>query len=210
MEGAREEARRFVRRKRRFYTVLVVYLALSVLWFAIDVLTGTDDWWFYWPVLGAGLIVLIIGIAVFGVSGFLRGRLGTSADGQVLETARRTEERRRGPGIDQRLRARRVLRPRGQPSDRSSWRRAMWFPPRHRPSLRRALGHGGCTRPVSCSSRCCGGSSAGQTFIPLRRGKRPRSRCVWWPGRPDRGSSFISCSPVRVCAASGPFSPCGA
>ena len=36
MDDRREEARRFVQRKRRFYTILVVYLALSVLWFAID------------------------------------------------------------------------------------------------------------------------------------------------------------------------------
>ena len=67
MDDRREEARRFVRRKRTFYMVLVVYLALSLLWFAIDMLTGADDLWFYWPVLGAGLIVAVIGIAMFGI-----------------------------------------------------------------------------------------------------------------------------------------------
>jgi 2TM domain len=69
MDPAREEARRWVRRKRTFYTAIVIYLALVVLWFLIDVLTGTDDWWFYWPTLGAGVIVAIIGISMFGVSG---------------------------------------------------------------------------------------------------------------------------------------------
>jgi TctA family transporter len=69
----REEARRWVRRKRNFYTILVVYLGLSVLWFAIDVLTGTDDWWFFWPMLGAGVLVAIIGIAMFGISGLFGG-----------------------------------------------------------------------------------------------------------------------------------------
>jgi putative flippase GtrA len=69
MAGARDDAPRYVQRKRAFYTVLVVYLALVVLWFLIDVLTGSDDWWFYWPTLGAGIIVAIIGIAMFGVSG---------------------------------------------------------------------------------------------------------------------------------------------
>jgi hypothetical protein len=73
MDDRREEARRFVRRKRRFYTILGIYLALSLLWFAIDVLTGTDDWWFYWPVIGAGLIVAVIGIAMFGVGGLFGG-----------------------------------------------------------------------------------------------------------------------------------------
>jgi len=69
MDDRKEEARRWVRRKRRFYTILAVYLALSLLWFAIDMLTGTDDLWFYWPVLGAGLIVAVIGIAMFGIGG---------------------------------------------------------------------------------------------------------------------------------------------
>jgi putative flippase GtrA len=69
----REEARRWVRRKRNFYTILVVYLGLSVLWFAIDVLTGTDDWWFFWPMLGAGVLVAIIGIAMFGITGLFDG-----------------------------------------------------------------------------------------------------------------------------------------
>jgi putative flippase GtrA len=69
----REEARRWVRRKRNFYTILVVYLGLSVLWLAIDVLTGTDDWWFFWPMLGAGVLVAIIGIAMFGVTGLFGG-----------------------------------------------------------------------------------------------------------------------------------------
>ena len=49
------EAIRWVRRKRIFYTILGVYLALSVFWFAIDMLTGDDDLWFYWPMLGTGI-----------------------------------------------------------------------------------------------------------------------------------------------------------
>jgi TctA family transporter len=69
MDDAREAARRLVRRKRRFLTILVVYLALSVAWLAIDLLTGGDDLWFYWPMLGAGVIVAVIGIAMFGLGG---------------------------------------------------------------------------------------------------------------------------------------------
>jgi putative flippase GtrA len=66
-----EQARRWVRRKRRFSIVVVVYLGLVALWLLIDVLTGTDDWWFHWPTLGAGVIVAIIGISMFGVAGLL-------------------------------------------------------------------------------------------------------------------------------------------
>jgi hypothetical protein len=73
MGSAREEAHRHVRRKRTFYIVLLVYLALVMLWFIIDVSTGSDDWWFYWPTLGAGIIVAIIGLSMFGVSGLFGG-----------------------------------------------------------------------------------------------------------------------------------------
>jgi putative flippase GtrA len=72
MDDAREAARRWVRRKRMFLTILVVYLALSVLWLAIDLLTG-DDLWFYWPMLGAGVIVAVIGVAMFGLGGLFGG-----------------------------------------------------------------------------------------------------------------------------------------
>jgi cell division septal protein FtsQ len=47
VETLEEQARRWVRRKRTFYTIVVIYLALCVLWFVIDMVTGTDDLWFY-------------------------------------------------------------------------------------------------------------------------------------------------------------------
>jgi putative flippase GtrA len=72
MDDAREAARRWVRRKRMLLTILVVYLALSVLWLAIDLLTG-GDLWFYWPMLGAGVIVALIGVAMFGLGGLFGG-----------------------------------------------------------------------------------------------------------------------------------------
>jgi 2TM domain len=71
MDEPREQARRWVRRKRRFLTVVAVYLALCLLWFTIDMLTGPGDLWFYWPVLGAGLIVAVIGLALFGFGALL-------------------------------------------------------------------------------------------------------------------------------------------
>jgi TctA family transporter len=90
MDDRQQEARRVVHRKRRFYTILVVYLALSLVWFAIDLLTGTDDLWFYWPMLGAGLIVAVIGIAMFGIGGLF------GADWERQQVDKYLE--RRGPG----------------------------------------------------------------------------------------------------------------
>jgi 2TM domain len=71
MDDTREAARRWVRRKRRFLVIVGIYLLLSVIWLAIDLLTGPDELWFYWPMLGAGLIVAVIGVAMFGLGGLL-------------------------------------------------------------------------------------------------------------------------------------------
>jgi 2TM domain len=92
-ETLEEEARRWVQRKRRFSTILVVYLALCVLWLVIDVVTGTDDWWFYWPVFGAGVIVAIIGIAMFGVSGLFGSEWEGRQVARYLERQGPTDDR---------------------------------------------------------------------------------------------------------------------
>jgi 2TM domain len=67
--GARDEARRWVRRKRIFYTIVGIYLSLSLMWFTIDMLDGPDSLWFYWPMLGTGLGVLVVGIVMGGLGG---------------------------------------------------------------------------------------------------------------------------------------------
>ena len=68
-ERRRDEARRWVRRKRIFYTIVGVYLALSLMWFTIDALDDSSGYWFYWPMLGAGLAVLVAGVFLGGVGG---------------------------------------------------------------------------------------------------------------------------------------------
>jgi 2TM domain len=71
MDEAREEARRYVRRKRIFYTILGIWIALSLMWFTLDMLDGSDSLWFYWPMLGTGIAVTITGIALLGIGGLL-------------------------------------------------------------------------------------------------------------------------------------------
>jgi 2TM domain len=63
------EARRYVRRKRIFYTVLGIWIALSLMWFAIDMADDSSSVWFYWPMLGTGVGVAITGIVLLGVGG---------------------------------------------------------------------------------------------------------------------------------------------
>ena len=70
MAEALEEARRHVRRKRIFYTVLGIWIALSLMWFTIDMLDdGTESLWFYWPMLGTGIAVAITGLVLLGIGG---------------------------------------------------------------------------------------------------------------------------------------------
>ena len=64
-----EEARRYVRRKRIFYTVVGVWIALSLMWFAIDMADDSSSVWFYWPMLGTGIAVAITGTVLLGIGG---------------------------------------------------------------------------------------------------------------------------------------------
>jgi hypothetical protein len=93
----RDEARRWVRRKRIFYTIVGIYLSLSLMWFAIDLLDDSSGYWFYWPMLGTGLGVLVTGVVLGGIGGVFgtdwerrqmeqylhRSSDGTNGDGTV-------------------------------------------------------------------------------------------------------------------------------
>ena len=66
---AHAAAQRWVRKLRILYTVVGVYAALSLMWFAIDMADGTENILFYWPMLGTGVVVAIISIVLVGVGG---------------------------------------------------------------------------------------------------------------------------------------------
>jgi hypothetical protein len=68
-QDLRAEAHRWVRRRRILYTILGIYAVLSLMWFAIDMADGTENLWFYWPMLGTGVIVAITSIVLVGVGG---------------------------------------------------------------------------------------------------------------------------------------------
>jgi 2TM domain len=52
-----------------FYTVLGVWIALSLMWFLIDLADDSSSYWFYWPMLGTGIAVAITGIVLLGIGG---------------------------------------------------------------------------------------------------------------------------------------------
>jgi 2TM domain len=70
-DTALEEARRHVRRKRIFFTILGIWLALCLMWFAIDMLDDSSSFWFYWPMLGTGIGVAITAVVLLGIGGLL-------------------------------------------------------------------------------------------------------------------------------------------
>jgi hypothetical protein len=69
MDESVEEARRYVRRKRILYTVVGIWITLSLMWFAIDMLDDSSSLWFYWPMLGTGVGVVITAIVLLGIGG---------------------------------------------------------------------------------------------------------------------------------------------
>jgi hypothetical protein len=66
---SRAEARRYVRRKRIFYLVFGIWIALCVMWFVIDMTDDSSSIWFYWPMLGTGIAVAITGLVLLGIGG---------------------------------------------------------------------------------------------------------------------------------------------
>jgi hypothetical protein len=66
---AREEARRYVRRKRILYSVVGIWIVLSLMWFTIDLLDDSSSFWFYWPMLGTGIAVAITAVVLLGMGG---------------------------------------------------------------------------------------------------------------------------------------------
>ena len=84
------EARRWIRRKRIFYTLVGIYATLSVMWFLIDMADGTESIWFFWPMLGTGVAVGIVGVTLAGVGGLF----GAAWENRQVE---RYVRERRGP-----------------------------------------------------------------------------------------------------------------
>ena len=69
LQDVREEARRYVRRKRILYTIVGIWLVLSVMWFVIDLSDDSSSWWFYWPMFGTGIAVAVTAVVLLGIGG---------------------------------------------------------------------------------------------------------------------------------------------
>jgi hypothetical protein len=92
MAEALADARRHVRRKRIFFSVLGIWLALSLMWFLIDLSDDSSSYWFYWPMLGTGIGVAITGVVLLGVGGLF------GADWEQREVDKYLRRRGNEPG----------------------------------------------------------------------------------------------------------------
>ena len=54
-----------VRRLKAFYIHLAAYLLVNAILIAVDLVGGTSDLWFHWPLLGWGAGLLLHAAAVF-------------------------------------------------------------------------------------------------------------------------------------------------
>ena len=65
------KAQRRVREIRGFYIHLVVYVSVNALLFLINVTTTPNILWFYWPLLGWGIALVVHAASVFGFGPWL-------------------------------------------------------------------------------------------------------------------------------------------
>ena len=61
-----QRARHRVQQIRGFYIHLIVYLLVNGGLFLLDLLISPGTFWFYWPLLGWGIGLVVHVIAVFG------------------------------------------------------------------------------------------------------------------------------------------------
>jgi hypothetical protein len=73
MDEARQEARRYVRRKQILDMIVGTWLALSLMWLVIDLTDDSSSLWFYWPMLGTGIGVALTAIILLGIGGLFGG-----------------------------------------------------------------------------------------------------------------------------------------
>jgi uncharacterized membrane protein YdjX (TVP38/TMEM64 family) len=65
-----ERARERVKELKGFYTHVAIYVLVNIGLFIINLLAG-GVWWFYWPLVGWGIGLLVHAINVFGFGGRL-------------------------------------------------------------------------------------------------------------------------------------------
>ncbi len=61
-----EQARERIKELKDFYTHITVYIAVNAFLLGVNVITGTDTWWFLFPLMGWGIAIVIHAFSVMG------------------------------------------------------------------------------------------------------------------------------------------------
>jgi hypothetical protein len=93
--GAARDDRAYLAAKKRadallgFYIHLLAYVSVNIALFVINVLTRNDGgyWWFYWPLAGGGVGLLVHALVAFG--GVFSGGWRERKAAQLYERGRR-------------------------------------------------------------------------------------------------------------------------
>ncbi|TDE02390.1 2TM domain-containing protein [Flavobacterium hiemivividum] len=78
MEDKYQNEERYFKAKKRveeikgFYGNLIAYIIVNIGLLALNLVTSPNHLWFYWPMLGWGIGVIIHGMKVFNYMPFLR------------------------------------------------------------------------------------------------------------------------------------------
>lgn len=68
-----QRAKARVEALRGFYIHLTVYVIVNLFLFLLNIFTSPDALWFYWPLLGWGIAIVLHAVSVFGI-----GRLASA------------------------------------------------------------------------------------------------------------------------------------
>lgn len=78
-----EIAKKRVKEKKEFFEHLSSFLTMSGFFFLLNAITSFGQWWFFWPILGWGIAVILHYFSVFGIPGV--GHLDKNWEQQALK-----------------------------------------------------------------------------------------------------------------------------
>ena len=61
-----QKAKKRVAALRGFYVHLCVYIVVNLFLFLRNIITSPDSLWFYWPLLGWSIAIVLHGLSIFG------------------------------------------------------------------------------------------------------------------------------------------------
>lgn len=66
-----EKAKKRVEEKKKFYKGLSTYLVMSIFFYILNQVTYSGSWWYYWPMMGWGIGILLQYFKLFGIPGLM-------------------------------------------------------------------------------------------------------------------------------------------